>query len=149
MPPSSQPSQGLTSNAASADVEDEQLELVYSLLRACASYAPAKCNCMVTDAGGSCARWANPLTLQETNTGNKNRCRRLKQESHSMRRTQRNHMLRSVAAKTAQKRLLDELNSLVQAGHDRPTLITPRTMYIPTPALQQRSRRTIRFSGAA
>ncbi|KAL5000007.1 hypothetical protein BDV10DRAFT_163766 [Aspergillus recurvatus] len=69
--------------------------------RACASCAQAKCKCMVSEAGGSCAR-----------------CRRLNRECYPARRTRKvNPMRRSVAAKTAQlERRLDELTSLVQAG---------------------------------
>ncbi|KAL6238393.1 hypothetical protein BDW75DRAFT_201681 [Aspergillus navahoensis] len=69
--------------------------------RACASCAQAKCKCMVSEAGGSCAR-----------------CRRLNRDCYPARRTRKvNTIRRSVAAKTAQlERRLDELTSLVQAG---------------------------------
>ncbi|KAL4982878.1 hypothetical protein BDW68DRAFT_194892 [Aspergillus falconensis] len=69
--------------------------------RACASCAQAKCKCMVSEAGGSCAR-----------------CRRLNRDCYPARRTRKmNPMRRSVAAKTAQlERRLDELTSLVQAA---------------------------------
>ncbi|KAL4908563.1 hypothetical protein BDW74DRAFT_188498 [Aspergillus multicolor] len=69
--------------------------------RACASCAQAKCKCLVTEGGGSCAR-----------------CCRLNRDCYPARRTRKmNAMRRSVAAKTAQlERRLDELTSLVQSG---------------------------------
>ncbi|KAL2817542.1 hypothetical protein BJX63DRAFT_101910 [Aspergillus granulosus] len=66
---------------------------------ACAGCAQAKCKCLVTEKGGSCAR-----------------CRRLNRECRPANRTRKmNPLRRSAAAKTAQlERRLDELTSLLQ-----------------------------------
>ncbi|KAL5344109.1 hypothetical protein BJX70DRAFT_352582 [Aspergillus crustosus] len=68
--------------------------------RACVSCAQAKCKCLVTEAGGSCAR-----------------CRRLHRECRSASRTRKTNPSRSsAAAKTAQlEKRLDELTSLLKA----------------------------------
>ncbi|KAL2816419.1 hypothetical protein BDW59DRAFT_10034 [Aspergillus cavernicola] len=80
--------------------------------RACAACAQAKCKCLVTEAGGSCAR-----------------CRRLNRECHPARRTRKMNPLRkSVTAKTAQlEQRLDELTSLLHAtGQSRPAVSDSR-----------------------
>ncbi|KAL2869700.1 Zn(II)2Cys6 transcription factor domain-containing protein [Aspergillus lucknowensis] len=77
--------------------------------RACAGCAQAKCKCLVTEQGGSCAR-----------------CRRLNRECRPAARSRKmNPLRRSAAAKTEQlERRLDELTSLLQ--------VAGRTYAIPT-----------------
>ncbi|KAL4923694.1 transcription factor domain-containing protein [Aspergillus undulatus] len=78
--------------------------------RACESCARAKCKCLVTEAGGSCAR-----------------CLRLNRECKPASRTRKmNPARRSAAAKTAQlERRLDELTTLLQANTQPKPIPTP------------------------
>ncbi|KAL4963000.1 transcription factor domain-containing protein [Aspergillus stella-maris] len=80
--------------------------------RACASCAQAKCKCLITEAGGSCAR-----------------CRRLNRQCQPAPRTRKiNPARRSVAAKTAQlEKRLDELTSLLQETRQPNPIPSPDT----------------------